>query len=89
MVGLIIPRRWTLLRKPLRWPPAYLVRVKGKVSIQQAPDVIGFSAFIHLVGRVSDFHIHGSIGHPLVLEALSPEERQDSGNRDVGEVIGL
>lgn len=51
-----------------------LVRVKGKISIQQAPDVIGLSTFIHLVGGVSDFHIHGPIGHPLVLEALSPSD---------------
>lgn len=51
-----------------------LVRVKGKISIQEAPHIVGLSTFIHLVGRVSDFHIHGPIGHPLVLEALSPSD---------------
>lgn len=66
-----------------------LVRVKGKISIQETPDVIGFSTFIHLIGGISDLHIHGPVGHPLVLEALSPGERQESGNRDVGEVIVL
>lgn len=90
LVALVTPRGlWTLLQKLLQWPPAYLVRVKGKISIQEAPHIVGLSTFIHLVGRVSDFHIHGPIGHPLVLEALSPGERQESGNRDVGEVIRL
>lgn len=51
-----------------------LVRVKGEIGIQQAPDVVGLSTFVHLVGRVSDLHIHGPIGHPLVLEALSPSD---------------
>lgn len=49
-----------------------LVRVKGKISIQQAPDIIRLSTFIHLVRGVPNLHIHGPIGHPLVLEALSP-----------------
>lgn len=86
---MIIASPWSLLQKSPRWLQAHLVRVKGKVGIQKAPDIVGFSTFIHLVRRVSNFHIHGPIGHPLVLEALSPGERQESGNHDVGEVIGL
>lgn len=51
-----------------------LVRVKGKIGIQEAPDIVGLSTFVHLVGGVPDFHIHGPIGHALVLEALGPSD---------------
>lgn len=51
-----------------------LVRVQGKVSIQQATDIIRFSSFVHLVCRVPNLHVHGSVRHPLVLEALSPSD---------------
>lgn len=51
-----------------------LVRVKGEIGIQEAPDIIRLSTFVHLVGGVPDFHIHGPIGHPLVLEALGPSD---------------
>lgn len=71
-------------RKLLQWPPVYLVRVKGKIGIQEAPDIVGLSTFVHLVGGVPDFHIHGPIGHALVLEALGPGERQQSGDSGAG-----
>lgn len=74
LVALITPSLWALLQKPLRWLPAYLVRVKGKISTQEAPDVIGLATFIHLIGGISNLHVHGPVGHPLVLEALSPGE---------------
>lgn len=54
--------------------PAHLVRVQSKVSIQEAPHIIRFPAFIHLISGVPNLHVHGPIGHPLVLEALSSGE---------------
>jgi hypothetical protein len=51
-----------------------LVRVQGKVSIQEAPDIIRVSTFIHLIGGIPNLYIHGPICHPLVLEALSPSD---------------
>lgn len=48
----------------------YLVWVKREVCVQKLPGIVIRLALIDLVGRVSNLHIHGPVGHPLVLEAL-------------------
>lgn len=52
----------------------YLVWVQGEVCVQQLPGVVVRLSLVDLVGRVSYLHIHGPIGHPLVLEALCPTQ---------------
>lgn len=52
----------------------YLVWVQREVCVQQLPGIVIRLAFVDLVGRVSNLHIHGPIGHPLVLEALGPTQ---------------
>lgn len=47
-----------------------LVGVQGKVSIQQLPHVVVGLPLVHFVRGVPDLHVHGAVGHPLVLEAL-------------------
>lgn len=52
----------------------YLVWVQREVCVQQLPGVVIGLALVDLVRRVSNLNIHGPVGHPLVLEALSPTQ---------------
>lgn len=52
----------------------YLVWVQREVCVQQLPGVVVGLALVDLVRRVSNLNIHGPVGHPLVLEALSPTQ---------------
>lgn len=70
--------------RPTAWTPnvkrlwLYLVRVQGEVCIQQLPGVVLGLALVDLISGVSDLHVHGPVGHPLVLEALGPARHSGS-----------
>lgn len=54
----------------------HLVWVQREVCVQQLPGVVVRLPLVDLVGGVSDLHVHGSVGHPLVLEAFGPARWQ-------------
>lgn len=56
---------------------SYLVWIQREVCVQQLPGVVIGLALIDLVGGVSNLHIHGPVGHPLVLEALGPVQNMN------------
>lgn len=47
-----------------------LIWVQSKVWIQQLPSIVIRVSFIDFIGWISNLYIHGSIRHPVVLEAL-------------------
>lgn len=51
---------------------SYLIWVQCEVCVQQLASVVVRLTLIDFVGGVPDLHIHGPVGHPLVLEALGP-----------------
>lgn len=55
-------------------PAPHLVRVQGEVCVQQLPHIVVGLPLVHFVGGVPNLHVHGTIRHPLVLEALGTGE---------------
>lgn len=54
----------------------YLVGVQSKVWIQQLPGIVVGVAFVDFIRGVPDLHVHGSVGHAVVLEALRSADRR-------------
>lgn len=57
---------------------SHLIWIQGEVGVQQLSRIIIRLAFVNLVCRVPDLDVHGSIGHPLVLESLSSADTNTS-----------
>lgn len=49
----------------------HLIRIEREFRVQQLPCVVVRLAFVNLIRRVSDLDVHGTVGHPLVLESFS------------------